>query len=104
MGTSGQKAAEAIEVENFGQGFFLYDFGGESRFFFLQSPDFFFDRIFCDQAVGVHGIDLADTVSAIDGLGLYGWIPPRIIQDDVRRRSEIKAKASGFERKKENGF
>ena len=42
----------------------------------------FFDT-FLDRARGNHAIDenrilLPDAVDAVDGLGLYGWIPPRV--------------------------
>src|SRR5262249_22578263 len=48
-------------------------------FALLQLPDFFFDRSRGDQTIGVHRSRLADAMRAVDGLGFYRWVPPRIV-------------------------
>ena len=99
----GEEEAEAVEVENFGEGFLVDDGVGHGGFLFLQGADFFLDGVLGDEAVGDDRFDLADPVGAINGLGFGGGIPPRIVEDNVAGGGEVKAGAGGFEGEKKDG-
>jgi len=96
--------AEAVEVEDAGEGFFLHHGIGEGGFVLLQGQDFLLHGVGGDEAVGDDGLGLADAVRAVDGLRLDGGIPPRVAEDDVTRGGEIEAGAGGFEREEEDRF
>src|SRR5438105_6791401 len=49
----------------------------------LQLENLFLDRVACHQAAGDHVPLLSDAVSAVDGLGLDGRIPPRVEEKHV---------------------
>jgi len=80
----------------------LDDGGGEGGFFALEEADLFFDRAFGQQAVGDHGLRLADAVDAIDGLRFRSRVPPRVVEDRVACSREVQAETGGFQRQQEN--
>ena len=63
--------------------------GDGLRLALLEFPNLFFNRSGRDEPVGIDGARLADAVRAVDGLGLDGGIPPRIVEDDVARVCEV---------------
>ena len=72
--------AQAFEVEDAGEGFFLDDGAGEGGFVALEGADLFFNRSSGENAVRDDLVALTDAVRAVDGLRLDGWIPPRVVQ------------------------
>ena len=55
----------------------------------LELENLLFDGISGNQAVGEDLILLANTVGAINGLCLVGWVSPGVQQDYVFRGGEI---------------
>ena len=104
MGALGENLAEAVEVQDAGEGFFLDDCIGQSSFVALESEDFLFHCVGGDEAISDDGLSLADAMRPVDRLGLNGRIPPRIAEDNVAGSGEVKPGAGGFERKQENRF
>ena len=100
----GEDLAEAIEVQDTSEGFFLDDGVGQGGLVALEGEDFLFHRVGGDETVSDDGLGLADAMRAVDRLGFDGRIPPRIAEDNVAGRSEIEAGAGGFEREQENRF
>src|ERR1035438_2364911 len=54
--------------------------GDRLRLALLQFPDFFLDRAGRDEAVGVHGLRLANAVRAVNRLRLHRRVPPRVVK------------------------
>jgi len=63
----------------------------------LKLQYLFLDGVLGDEAIGENLAGLADAVSAVDGLGFYGGVPPGIEEEDVLRGRQIQTKAAGFE-------
>jgi glycyl-tRNA synthetase beta chain len=89
--------AEAVEVQDAGEGFFLDDCIGQSSFVALESEDFLFHCVGGDEAISDDGLSLADSMRPVDRLGLNGRIPPRIAEDNVAGSGEVKPGAGGFD-------
>ena len=104
MRALGEDLAEAVEVEDAGEGFFLDDGVGEGGFVALEGEDFLLHGVGGDEPVGDDGLGLADAMRAVDGLSFDGRIPPRIAEDNVAGGGEVEAGAGGFEREEENRF
>ena len=82
----------------------MHDGVGEGGFVFLHREDLLLHRIGGDEAIGDHGLGLADAVRAVDRLRFDGGIPPRVAEDDVARGGEVEAGAGGLEREQEHGL
>lgn len=54
-----------------------------------------------DEAVDVHGFSLPDTMAAILGLLVHGWVPVRVIKDHAICPSEINTDATTASRRDE---
>ena len=99
---SAQDLAQAFEVEDAGEGFFLDDGAGEGGFVALQGTDFFLHRSSGEQTIRDHLIALADAVRAVDGLRLDCRIPPWVVEHDITRGGEIEAGAGSFQRQEKH--
>src|SRR5262245_55540887 len=65
------------------------------RLALLQVPDFFLHGAGSDEPIGIHGRGLADAMRAVDGLGLDGRVPPRIVKHHVTGRGEVQSRSRG---------
>ena len=63
MRALGEDLAEAVEVEDAGEGFFLDDGVGEGGFVALEGEDFLLHGVGGDEPVGDDGLGLADGLS-----------------------------------------
>lgn len=67
-----------------------------------ERSDLLLDRAACDQPVDQHGASLADTVGAVDRLGLRSRVLPRVEQEAVVRLGEVEAEPTGLEADQED--
>jgi hypothetical protein len=56
---------------------------GELAFLGLELVDAFLDGALADELVDEDRLGLADAVGAVDGLGLGGGVPPRVVVDET---------------------
>lgn len=85
----GEKIFEVGFCETSGEAFFAENIDDRLRLSLLQFPDLFFHGARRDEAVGIDRPSLADPMGTIDRLGFDGWVPPRIVKDDVTGSGEV---------------
>ena len=75
---------------------------GEGAFLLVELDDFFFDRVFCHNAVDGDGAFLAHAVGAIGRLIFHGGVPPGIHVNDIIGSSEVESGPARFEADEED--
>ena len=75
---------------------------GQELFLFLQLENLFFYCPGRDQLVAEDFLGLTNAVSAVRGLGFYGWVPPGVEVVDIGSAGEVETGAAGFEADEED--
>jgi len=74
----------------------------EFGFGFDHFVDAFFECASDDVFMDLDSAGLADAVGAVGRLVFYGWVPPAVKVEDMRRGGEIETDTTGFEREEED--